>query len=246
MDVNSNTNINEGQESPTPSVQEGQFVLHKEFENDGNKLIINYEISHQEIRAALYNLMDVNHWDQEINDWMTIVAVYEDHFVAQGFFTGQLFGSKYVKDGDSIQLDGERYSLYAEYITEEEKNALEEMRANYSSIKESLEKYQKAELNAKKNEIISAEKYSKYLGTEQFKAIMSDLDEIDLQDLKARCELAFAAQFDAAPQEPIKENFSQEEPQSQNQKAPRSMFGFAQSEPVKNSFLEGLRAKVSR
>ena len=239
-----NVMMTEGQSAPTPSADEGKFVIHHEFESDGNKLTVNYEISHEDIRSALYKLMSTSGWENEVNDWLFIQAVYDDWFVTKGYFTDQLFGCKYKRDGDSVSFDGDRYAVHAEYLTDEEVASLSEMRANYSSIKESLKKYQDAEIEAQKNEILNLEKYSKYLETEQFKEIKEHLAEIELDDLKNRCELAFAAQFDSAPQEPIKENFSQSEG-NEPKKAPRA-FAFNRPEPVKNSFLEGLRAKATR
>jgi hypothetical protein len=212
--------------------------IHREGVRDGMKYNVNFEISHEDIRYALYNL--ISSWDEEDNDWYLIDKVYDDKFVASGFWSNQIWGSKYAVDGDNVNLDGERYTLHAEYVTDDELASLNEMRANYSSLQEKVAKYELAELNAQRDEILNSEKYAEYADTEEFKALRENKEKYSLDELKTQCELAFAAQFDGA--KPKKQNFAQEEPKSQPKKQPK-MFGFLQREQVSNTFLEGLKNK---
>lgn len=204
------------------------------YERDGNKVTVSYEVSHEDVRNALMNL--IVPYEEDDNDWYFINSVFDDHFIFEGYFTSQIWGQKYSVDGDNVSLSGDRYKLHAEYLTDDEEAALNDMRANYSAIKESLAKYQAAELKAEKEAILANEKYAEYLNTAEFKAITDNLDEIGLDDLKTRCELAFAAQFNG------KKDFAAEKPKD---KAPKTMFAFARQTEEKNSFLEGLKNAVS-
>jgi len=171
--------------------------LNRVIERDGLKFSVNFEISHEDIRYALYNL--ISGWDEEDNDWYCIDKVYDGKFVASGFWSNQIWGAKYTVDGDNVNLDGERYALHAEYVTDDELASLNEMRANYSSLQEKVAKYELAELNAKRDEILNDGKYAKYQEAEEFKTLRENKENYSLEDLKTQCELAFAAQFDDKP-----------------------------------------------
>lgn len=210
-------------------------VVTREFERDGHPFSVSFSVSHEDIRRALYSLISLAGWEAEDNDWYGINSVYDDHFIARGFFTDQIWGQNYTVDGDNVDFSGDRYALHAEYLTDEELESLNNMRANYSAISEKLAKYELAELNAQRDEILNSEKYAQYAETEAFKNLREHKQEYSLDELKTQCELAFAAQFDGKP---ATQNFSAE------QKQPRT-FMFGLQERTGNSFLDGLHKIVT-
>lgn len=159
----------------------------RELEN-GNKEIA-FELSHSDIRWALYNL--IAQFEELDNTWYYIEDVYDTHFVFSNW-DGDIYGCNYVKDGDNVSLDGERYKLYRELLTESEKAELDSMRSNYSVLQEKLNKYEKAENDAKKEAIFADESYANYLETDEFKSLIEDKDKYSVEELKEKAELAFA------------------------------------------------------
>ena len=210
--------------------------LSRNMSRDGLSLSINFEISHEDIRYALYNL--ISGWDEEDNDWYYIEKVYDGKFVATGFWTNQIWGCEYTVDGDNVNLSGERYALHAEYVTDDELSALNDMRSNYSALQEKVAKYELNELNCQRDEILNAEKYSEYQNTEQFKQLRENKENYSLEELKVQCELAFAAQFDTEADKPQKQSFS-EKKEAAPKKSPK-MFGFLKNEDTGNEFINGL------
>ena len=210
-------------------------VITRDFEIDGHPFSVSFSLSHEDIRTGLYNLISMAGWESEDNDWYGISAVYDDHFIARGFFTDQIWGQNYAVDGDNIDFSGDRYRLHAEYLTDSELESLNEMRSNYSAISEKLANYELAELNAQRDEILNSEKYANYVNTEEFKQLREHKEDYSLEDLRTQCELAFAAQFDGKP---ATQNFSAE------QKQPRT-FMFGLQEKTGNSFLDGLHKIVT-
>ena len=97
-----------------------------------------FELSHDDIRYALYSLLAS--YEEADNDWYWIISVYDTYFVYQGC-AGNYFGQKYKNENNNIAFDGERYELFAEFVTESEKAELESMRSNYSSILTELNSY---------------------------------------------------------------------------------------------------------
>ena len=130
-----------------------------------------YEISHDEIRYSLYQLLMP--YEEAENDCYWIMDVFDTYFVYQSC-TGKTFGQKYTKDNDVVAFDGERYELFLEYLTASEMAELKDMRSNYSSIIEQLNAYKYAEDIADKLSIFEDEGYSAYLDTDEFKNLMSE------------------------------------------------------------------------
>ena len=162
-----------------------QFGLTRDFDEAGNA-IVKFSISHEDIRSALYTL--IGQFEELDNDYYMINNVYDDKFVMQGWFTGNLWGCKYSKDGDNVALDGERYRLYAEYVTETEKAELDSMRANYSSIQDKLQKYETAENAAKVKELLESKDYAGIADTKEFAEIAKNSADAKFEDVKQKCD----------------------------------------------------------
>lgn len=214
-------------------------TLNREMTHDGLSFAVNFEVSHEDIRYALYNL--ISSWDEEDNDWYFIEKVYDGKFVATGFWTNQIWGSEYEVDGDNINLKGDRYTLHAEYVTDDELAQLNDMRSNYSALQEKVSKYELAELNAQRDEILNDEKYAEYQDVDRFKELRENKESYSLEDLRTQCELAFAAQFDAG-KKPQTQTFAHEPEKNEPKKSPK-MFAFMHVEETTNEFLNGLMGR---
>lgn len=140
----------------------------EQFEN----LTRTFDISHEDIRYALYNLLAS--YEEADNEWYYISGVYDDYFVYENWDGGKIYGQKYIVENDSVALDGERYTLHKEYLTDSEYTELQSMRSNYSIVLNELNEYKSAEAYAEKIEIFDDEAYAEYLETEEFKELMSD------------------------------------------------------------------------
>ena len=144
----------------------------KNAEEPVEDMVRTFTVSHEDIRYALYNLLDTVSMDD--NDWYCITSVFDDYFVYESWNGGKIFGQKYTKENDNVAFEGDRYELFREYITADEKAQLDDMRSNYSSIVEELNTYKSAEVYADKMTVFDDEAYADYLETDEFKALMSD------------------------------------------------------------------------
>lgn len=170
--ANEPSNDNEGDgenttepEGTTDGDNEGEG---QNFEN----MTKTFEISHDDIRYALYNLL--SSYEDADNEWYYITGVYDSYFVYESWDGGKIYGQKYTKDNDNVSFDGERYNLHKEYLTDSEYTEIQDMRSNYSSVVEELNTYKFAEVFADKMTVFDDEAYSKYLDTDEFKALMSE------------------------------------------------------------------------
>lgn len=170
--ANEPSNDNEGDgenttepEGTTDGDNEGEG---QNFEN----MTKTFEISHDDIRYALYNLL--SSYEDADNEWYYITGVYDSYFVYESWDGGKIYGQKYTKDNDNVSFDGERYNLHKEYLTDSEYTEIQDMRSNYSSVVEKLNTYKSAEVFADKMTVFDDEAYSEYLDTDEFKALMSE------------------------------------------------------------------------
>lgn len=156
------------------------------------------EISHEDIRYALYNL--ISEYDEMDNEWYGIYAVYDNYFVMQGWCNNKFYKQSYSIDGENVSLEGERTELFQMLLTESEKIAVDKLRgdyadleAKYNELKTFKDNYDAAEIKAKKDEIFASEAYDEIRESDDFKALITDADKYTVDELQVKCDLLFAA-----------------------------------------------------
>lgn len=156
------------------------------------------EISHEDIRYALYNLL--GEYEENDNEWYGIYAVYDDYFVMQGWINGKFYKQGYSIDGENVSLDGERTELFQMLLTESEKIAVDKLRGDYSALeakynelKAFKDNYDAAEQKAAKDAIFADEAYDNIRESDDFKALMSDSEKYSIEEIQNKCDLLFAA-----------------------------------------------------
>lgn len=184
-----NEGSNDGEVNPDP-----------ENNSDNNtdnfeKLVRTYEISHEDLRYALYNLLAP--YEDSDDDYYYISNVYDSYFVYEGWCTDKIYRQRYTKDGDNVSFEGERTELFRELLTASEKAELESMRANYAELKSFKEEFEKHELHSKKEEILNSEKYSVLsqkdedgkFKNEAYAKLVSEMDNYSLADLETQIKV---------------------------------------------------------
>ena len=149
-----------------------------------------YEISLDEKIYAIQNLVNITYGESD-NTYYG-VKVYTDHVIMLDYWSGRAYKQNYSEDNNYYVLTGDRVEVYSVWVTAEEEEELNNMRSNYSSISEELSKYQNAEIKAQKEEILSDKAYVEFAETEEFKTIVKEADSLTVEELRTKCELAFA------------------------------------------------------
>lgn len=145
-----------------------------------------FEISHEDIRCALYALL--TSFEEEDNEWYYITSVYDDSFIYEGMCNADnKYKQHYIKDGDNIAFDGERIHVNVEYLTDNELTALNAMRSNYEEISEKLAKY---EAEPEKVAILESEDYAQIRETEEYSnlAKRETYFELDKEELSSKLD----------------------------------------------------------
>lgn len=213
------------EENPEDSNDDEDDVGDDESKKNSENFVKNFkvEISHEDIRYALYNL--IAEYEESDNEWYGIYAVYDDYFVMQGWCNGKFYKQGYSIDGENVSLDGERTELFQMLLTESEKLAVDKLRgdyaeleAKYNELKTFKDNYDAAEIKAKKDSIFADEAYNDIRESDDFKALMNDAENYSVEEIQNKCDLLFAAnekkvKFAANKNKPhsISFNFSKKE-----------------------------------
>lgn len=157
--------------------------------------IKSFSISHEDIRAGLYNkLISIEEADQE---QYFIESVYDDYFDYCGWNNKKTYRQKYSVGVEGIiDFIDTRIELYVEKLTSDEKTILDTMRQNYDS--------QVAELNSLKefkanydmaNKQAIMDKWSAKIGnTQEFAELMANeqFKNYAIEELETKCKCIFA------------------------------------------------------
>ena len=183
-----------------PSVGEGASTEDDESKKKGENFVKNFkiEISHEDIRYALYNLL--GEYEEADNEWYGIYAVYDNYFIMQGWCNGKFYKQGYAIDGENVSLDGERTEVFQMLLTESEKIAVEKLRSDYAELEEKYnelktfkDNYDAAEQKAAKDAIFADEAYDSIRESDEFKALMNDSEKYSVEEIQNKCDLLFAA-----------------------------------------------------
>ena len=190
----------EGDNNPEPITTEEEACGKKKkkcsIDENGN-MSVSFEISHEDIRGALFNLLDI--YEEEDNEWYWITNVYDDYFIFENWDGNKLYKQSYSIDGDNVTLSGDRQEVFKMILTESEKLAIDKMREDYSALeakynelKTFKDNYEAAELKAKKDEIFTRSEYSVLAEDEAFKALVADAEKYSVDEVEAKAKAIFA------------------------------------------------------
>ena len=172
------------------------------------------ELSHDDIRCALYNL--IAQYEEEDNEWYGIRSVYDNYFIMQGWCNNKLYKVGYSVDGENVSLEGERQEVFELIVTESEKIAIENMRAEYAELKAFKDEHIAAEVAAQKDEIFAKKSYEKLSNVKEFKELKQNAANFTVDEVREKAKLIYADFMEQnEPSEveikSVKVNFNQKE-----------------------------------
>lgn len=196
------------EENPTVVEESAEVVT-----DEDNDAHIQYDISHDDIRASLHHLLSTD------ESWYWIVEVYDDYAIIQDPNEGIMYKQRYVHDDESVLLDGAMERVYAEFLTKTEKEQLDAMREEYVALKQFKSDYDAAQEKANKDAVFGRKCYNDIRESDDFKSLVEHAAEYSVDDIEIKCDLMFAAYAKSiahADEDDVQErnvvlNFAQEE-----------------------------------
>ena len=178
----------------------------EEDNNEPEKFIKSFELSHSEIRYALYNLLSPV--ETEDNEWYFIDQVYDDRFEYENWEGTKIYRQGYKKEEDVVSFVGERIELFQERLTKEEKEVLDKMRSNYSILEQEIEglrEFKQTKLNEDRKEAEDAlfEQFDIQLkDVPEYEELKETASQFEIKDLEKECYVILgmkSANFSAKP-----------------------------------------------
>ena len=147
-----------------------------------------YAVSLDEKISAIHCL--VNDTYAEADNTYYGVSVYDSYVIMQDWCSGRYFKQSYMDENDTYTLTGDRVEVYAEFVTKDELNELNDMRSNYSTVVNELNQYKYNEEFADKMTVFEDEAYTEYLETDEFKTLMSKetVDKYSKEELAEKAD----------------------------------------------------------
>ena len=157
---------------------------------------IEFEMSHDDIRMALYSLL-ASSWDDNSYSW--ICEVYDNYFVYQketysdSGYESKYYKQSYSKSADNVELTGDAVEVFSTFVTEIEKTALDMIRSQYDELKAFKDNYEAEQQKVQKDAIFGNEVYDDIRESDEFKALVNDSARYSIDEIQNKCDLLFAA-----------------------------------------------------
>ena len=124
--------------------------------------------------------------------WNWIIETYNDSFIYQSGEDGRFYKREYYIDGDNISLSEEKTEVFSEWLTQEEKDAIAALKADYAKLKEFKDNFDSSELKAKKDEIFAREEYAVLGDDEAFAELKENADKYSIDEIEEKAKVIFA------------------------------------------------------
>lgn len=189
---------------------------------------VEFELSFDDIRSALYALLEENS-DDDSYSW--ICECYDNYFVYQketygeNGYTSKYYKQSYAKNGENVEFSGDATEVFSTFVTESEKTALDMMRTQYEELKAFKEQTLASQEQAQKDAILNDEKYADIANTEAFTELRKNSGKFSVTEVENKAKVIFADEIMA------KGNYSAGE-----KKNTKVMFNFTHKDESKSAY----------
>lgn len=155
-------------------------------EQPEEKFVLKYELSHDDIRSALYSLLAATSEDGYYYVW--ILEVYDDKFIYCDAMEDKYYRQDYSKDGENVTLGESKIEVFNEWLSKAEKDALDALKADYATLKEFKANTDAAQLQAQKDAIFAREEFAGIVKTKAFKKLVDNSANYTLEECEQRAK----------------------------------------------------------
>ena len=213
----------------TENAGDDEVVINDDEQEKKRQFVKTFDLSFDEIRYGLYALLPEDAW---------IMEAYEDKVIYQTWNEGawRNYGQKYIKNGDELSLDGDRYEVFSMWLTEDEKAFVEVARANYSAVSEELEKYKS---EPEKMEIFESKEWELISESKEFNDLKLQENHFSLSKDEITEKLnGMLLEF-------VKKGTKTATFSKEKEVKPRAMFVFGSRQEDNNDFLKRLNERAN-
>ena len=155
-------------------------VVEEEFsEVVPEPLVCTFRISHDDTRYALQNLLNSICGESQ---FLYIESVYDGYFYYADYFTGDAYKQAYKVRKDVVSFNGDPERVYREFVTQAEKDELENMRKNYAELVKFKADTEAAQLQAQKDAIFAREEFANIVETKAFTKLVENSKNYTIEE----------------------------------------------------------------
>ena len=155
------------------------------------KFVLKYELSHDDIRSALYSLLDTESNEGYCYTW--IIEVFDNKFIYQDCMENKFYRRGYSKDGENVALDENKVEVFNEWLSQAERDALDALKADYELLTEFKQSYDEMIDKNHKTEILNKAEYECLAENAEFAQLRADMDKFSAEEISTKADLIFAA-----------------------------------------------------
>lgn len=145
-----------------------------------------FSVSLNDKLAAMYNLISETYSELD-NEWYDINMYDEEKYVEMyGYFTGRNYRQSYKVKNDNYTLIGDRVEVYKKYMTQDEINTLESLKANYAELEQYKASKEAEEAHAERMSVLTD--YSTIEATDEFKALVENIDSYSVEEISEKAD----------------------------------------------------------
>lgn len=160
-------------------------------EQPEEKFVLKYELSHDDIRSALYSLLAATSEDGYYYAW--ILEVYDDKFIYCDAMEDKYYRQDYFRDGENVTLGENKVEVFNEWLSKAEKDALDALKADYAVLKEFKSNYDESVIKAQKTDILDKVEYECLAENKDFAQLRAEMDKYSVEEVSTKADLIFAA-----------------------------------------------------
>lgn len=181
---------NESEDNGTEDVIPDTHSIQKKCSVSIDGVERTFELSLDDVQSALYTL--VNDMYADADNTYYGVTVYDGYVIMHDYWNGRAYKQSYKREEDNFSLIGDREEVFANWLTADEENSLNEMRSNYTVIEEKLNKYVAKEVADNKKSLIASEDYVSIANKADFaelvKSVNEETDGLTFDELKEKAD----------------------------------------------------------
>jgi hypothetical protein len=103
-----------------------------------------------------------------------IAEVYDSKFIYCDYYENKFYRQEYTRDGDNVSLTDNKVEVFSEWLSKEEKDALDALKADYASLVEFKANTEAAQLQAQKDAIFASEEFANIVETKAFTKLVEN------------------------------------------------------------------------
>lgn len=158
--------------------------------DNSEKCVIKCEISHDDIRSALYSLLGAESEDGYYYTW--IVEVYDSKFIYEDYNDYKFYRRGYSVDGDNVSLGEDAVEVFSEWLSKEEKDALDTLKADYAALKAFKDNFDATAEKAAKDEVFAREQFAVLANNDEFKQLKADAEKFSVNEIETKVKCIYA------------------------------------------------------